>query len=349
MKRAGLRDVEAFTLYQKGIELYEQAHGEIDTIDGLLQANVYFEQVIERAPHFSQVYLDHSDLFVHILADDAANTYHEEPVPEAEVEGAYTAAIADYEAAARFAQTPEMRSLTEVDLAFVSGNWRGLGGRIERALDTASCEDGNWLSIISDVFGYSERYLERSYRILACDPRRSLSWFNSARTALRLGDKVEALRLAREGSDVAPGAWLSTELIRALVANGLHDEARQEIASRLREDWMAHLFEALVLANEGDRVAFDGAYQEFRGKSGDELYWPIIASAWGGRREEANRMAAIIDQHHFGSVTLSQITQWCACGAPWDLEATPMFAAELDEGNLTWPPKPVMEYPLKDW
>jgi len=350
MKKAGLRDVEAFTLYQKGIELYEQSHGEIDTIDGLRQANVYFEQVIERAPHFSQVYLDHSDLFVHILSDDSVNAYREDPVPEEEVAGAYAIAIADYEAAARYAQTPDFRSLTEVDLAFVSGNWRGLGGRIERALDAPGCDDSNWLSIISDIFGYSERYLERSHRILACDPRRSLSWFNSARSALRLGDKVEALRLAREGSATAPGAWLNFELIRALVANGLRDEARQEIASRIREDWMAELLETLVLAQEGDQVAFDKAYRELlTTESGEELYWPMIVSAWGGHREEANRMAAIIDQHHFGSVTLAQITQWCACGGPWDLEATPMFAAELKEGNLSWPPRPVMEYPLKGW
>ena len=113
---------------------------------------------------------------------------------------------------------------------------------------------------------------------------------------------------------------------------------------------MAELLETLVLAQEGDQVAFDKAYREFlTTESGEELYWPMIVSAWGGHREEANRMAAIIDQHHFGSVTLAQITQWCACGAPWDLEATPMFAAEIEEGNLSWPPKPVMEYPLKDW
>ncbi len=350
MKKAGLRDVEAFTLYQKGIEVYERAHGEIDTIDGLRQANVYFEQVIERAPHFSQVYLDHSDLFAHILSDDSVNAYREHPVPEVEVAGAYAIAIADYAAAARYAETPDFRALVEADLAFVSGNWRGVGGRIERALDAPGCDDGNWLPIISDVFGYSERYLERSHRILACDPRRSLSWFNSARSALRLGDKVEALRLAREGTEVAPGNWLNLELVRALVANGLHDEARKEIASRISDGYMAKLFEALVFAHEGNQVAFDGVYREFlTTETGEELYWPMIISAWGGHREEANRMAAIIDQHHFGSVTLAQITQWCACGAPWELEATPMFAAELKEGNLSWPPKPVMEYPLKDW
>ena len=41
--------------------------------------------------------------------------------------------------------------------------------------------------------------------------------------------------------------------------------------------------------------------------------------------------------------------QWCGCGAPWDLEATPNFAAEVEEGDLPWPPRSPMSFPLKDW
>jgi hypothetical protein len=57
----------------------------------------------------------------------------------------------------------------------------------------------------------------------------------------------------------------------------------------------------------------------------------------------------MVDAHHFGPVTLAEISQWCACGAPFDLEATPNFAAKLKESGLAWPPTPVMDYPLKDW
>jgi hypothetical protein len=46
---------------------------------------------------------------------------------------------------------------------------------------------------------------------------------------------------------------------------------------------------------------------------------------------------------------LAQVIAWCACGAPWDLEATPNFAALASEGNLTWPPASPMPLPLKDW
>ena len=71
--------------------------------------------------------------------------------------------------------------------------------------------------------------------------------------------------------------------------------------------------------------------------------------AWGGHRKAVNSLVAKIDQHHFGLVPLAQLAIWCGCGAPWDLEATPNFAAKLEESGLRWPPEPIMEFPLKDW
>jgi hypothetical protein len=56
-----------------------------------------------------------------------------------------------------------------------------------------------------------------------------------------------------------------------------------------------------------------------------------------------------MDQHDFGTTTLVQAVVWCDCGAPWDLEATPNFAAKIAEANLPWPPRQTMEFPLKDW
>jgi len=348
MKQAGLRDVEAFTLYQKGYEVYERAHGEMNTIEGLRQANVYFEQVIERVPTFSQVYLDHSDLFLHILTDHASGVFGG-TFTEEEAANAYPTAIADYAAAERHTPASAPRRMSELDLAYISGNWRDLSKRIDLALDEPGCGEGNWTSIIVDGFGYSERFLEREMRVLACDPRRSLSWFNVARSALRMGDKDEALRLAREGTEIAPGVWLATALVRSLVAHGLHDEARKEIDDRFEDDEVALAFKALVVAHEGNQASFDEFYEEFKTVNTSGYYWGILVAAWGGHREEANHFAAIVDKHHFGPVTLTQVAQWCACGAPFDLDATPNFAAKLEEGGLTWPPQAVMEFPLKDW
>ena len=348
MKQAGLRDVEAFTLYQKGIEVFDRAHGEMDTMEGLRQANAYFDQVIERVPTFSGVYLDHSDLFIHVLYDDAVGV-SQSGISEEEVANAYPAAIADYEAAERHAPSSAPRRMMELDLAYLSGNWRGLGGRIERALDEPGCIEGNWTTIIADGFGYSEPFLERALRVLECDPRRSLSWFNVARSALRMGDKDEALRLAREGTEIAPGGWLSMALVRTLVAHGLHEEARKEIDNRIEDDEIALALKALVAAHEGDQDRFNQLFEALKAENTSGNYWVLIVAAWGGLREEANRMAEQIDQHHFGAVTLTSIAEWCGCGAPFELDATPNLAAKLEEGNLTWPPQETMDFPLKDW
>jgi len=348
MNKAGLRDAEAFILYQKGKHVFDQAHGEIGTIDGLRQANIYFEQVIERVPDFPQVYLDHSDLFIHML-NDAASGVYQAGVGADELANTYPAAVADYEAAGRYAQTAAMRAAIELDLAFISDSWRGLGAKIERFLEQPGCNDSNWIQIVANAFGYSEPLLKRQLEYLACDPRRSVSWFNAARTALRLGDKDEALRLAREGTDIAPGEWLSTALIRALIADGQHAQARKEIDDNIWEVDLALAFKTLVSAHEGNQTRFNEEAAQFEIENLGGRYWAIVVAAWGGDREKANRLAAMVDEHPFGPATLPQIAVWCGCGAPFDLEATPNFAARLKEGNLPWPPRATMDFPLKDW
>ena len=349
MRKAGLRDVEAFTLYQKGLEIYDLSHGEIDQRKGLLEANAIFEQVMALVPEFSQVYLDHSDLYIHQLTDSAGLSSKLLVDKEADA-AAFAAALADYDAAIRYAQTQDSRTVLELDRAYVSPDWRGLRGQLERALDTDGCVDGNWIQIIAPAFGYSDRLLQRSYELLACDPRRSLSWFNASRAAFRAGDNDEAMRLAVEGTANAPGGWLATELVRSLAASGSYAEASQQLEDRIHEKEIALMFKTLIPAAKGDREAYDIAFENFKAGSPEQGdYWITIVAAWGGRREAANRAAAMIDQHSFGSATLVQLATWCACGAPFDLEATPNFAAQLEEGNLPWPPKEVMEFPLKDW
>ncbi len=348
MRSVGLRDVEAFTLYQKGLETYLLAHGEMNIILGLQQANTYFDQVIERVPTFAEVYLDHSDLYAHALGEDSAGV-NQGILTEEELANAYPAIMADYEAAAKYSTSAAQKIMLEMDLAYMNDEWRGLARRIEKALEQTGCVSSNWIQVVADIFGYSEQYLEVARGSLACDPRRSLSWFNVARTTLRTGDKEEALRIAREGTEVAPGVWLSTALVRALVVNGMYDEALAETDKRIDSVDLSVAFKALVAAARGDQDLFDELFEEFKVVNTTGHEWIIIVGAWGGHREEVNAAAALIDQHHLGSMTLSQLSQWCACGAPFDLEATPNFAAKLKESGLSWPAPPVMDYPLKGW
>ncbi|MCO4812923.1 MAG: hypothetical protein KC572_15085 [Gammaproteobacteria bacterium] len=347
MRLAGLRDIEAFTLYQKGRDLFERAHGEIPQIEGLRQANVYFEQVMEIVPEYWQVYADHSDLYTHLLNNSVAGT-PEEGITEAVLVEAYATAIADLEAAAQHAPTKRIRYIAALDVAFLSGNWRGLSGRLERALAEPGCLEGNWTPTIVNVLGAASDYIDLTTTILACDPLRSLSWFNLARAKLWAGDPAEALEIAREGVEKAPGSWLTMTLVQALVKNGLHDEALRVLENDVPDVRLAQAFQILVAAHQGDQEK-SGQLLAVYDENQVGNFFDVMVNAWGGRRAEANRLAAGFDEHFFGPMVLWQIANWCQCGSPWELEATPNFAAKIKEANITWPPKTPLSFPLKDW
>jgi len=347
MRQAGLRDVEAFTLYQKGFNFFERAHGEMDQQYGLRQANVYFEQVLDRVPEYWAAHVNHSDLYIHLLNDSVTGT-PPEGVTEQMLADAYASALADYEAASMYATTPRQRYIAELDLAFISGNWRGITGRVEKALADPGCLDGNWTATVVNVLGYANEYYPLAEAIVECDPLRSLAWFNSVRAKHWTGDAEEALRLARKGSEVAPGTWLTMTLLQTLLANDMHDEAYRVIVDEIQFEGFAKMFQMMVAAHRGDRDRLAPLIEEFDAADPDGFFL-IQANAWIGRREAANSKAAEIDEHYFGPMSLWQIVQWCQCGAPFDLDATPNFATKIRDANITWPPESPLSFPLKDW
>ena len=51
----------------------------------------------------------------------------------------------------------------------------------------------------------------------------------------------------------------------------------------------------------------------------------------------------------FGYLAMMQAIYYCVCGAPFDLEVTPVFAGLVAESGLAWPPTKPINFPLKDW
>ena len=154
--------------------------------------------------------------------------------------------------------------------------------------------------------------------------------------------------MAREGAEIAPGPWLNMTLIQVLMANGLHDEADREVDARFQDAGLVDAFHIMVAAHRGDTDRLGPLLEAFDAQYPDNFF-TVLVDAWSGRVENVNRRAAEMDEHFFGPMILWQIANWCQCGSPWQLEATPNFAAKIEASGLDWPPEATLQYPLKTW
>lgn len=348
MRQAGLRNVEAFVDYQKARELYADAHAEADQLEYLRRANEQLEKVIELVPNYPPAYIDHTDLYVHMLMDDAIGQKHEDVTPQ-ELEEAPQRIMADLSAAAENARNFSERNDIEFDLAFLSGDWRGFQGYIERFLAEDGCNEATWAPGIIAVSGLAGSYTQRARQIRKCDPMRSHSWFDESRAFLWAGDPEEALKVAREGLAVAPPGWLPIALARALVANGFYEEVDNAVATQFRvpEDGLMSL--VMKSAAMGNREAASAFYEQLSQQPDFNDFTRSIYLAWIGDRDNANQRAAHIDTQPFGSQSLLLLVYWCACGAPFDLEVAPNYAKRVTAAGMPWPPASPIKFPLKDW
>jgi TolB-like protein len=348
MRRAGLRDVEAFIALQKGLELFEEAHGADDIIGALRQTNRYMEIVQQRVPDHPVPYQVHSDLYNHILMNQATGQQLGDATEE-EIANAADLAAADYRAVIEHARTPQERNSAELDLAFLASDWRRMPSRIERFSAEQGCTDSNWIDNIAVPFGFAAQIQHRLSEFRSCDPLRTTHWMSDARARLWSGDPEGALAVARQGLGVAPGEWLYMALVNALTALGQFETAEHEIALGIHSSTTALSQRMMVAAAQGDREKLNALYQRYREDPGASAFWDLTYYAWSGDRQNVNQLAAQIDQHPFAGPALATGVLWCNCGAPWDLDATPNFAGLIEDAGFAWPPPSPIRFPFKSW
>jgi adenylate cyclase len=350
MRLAGLRDVEAFIAMQKGVELFEDAHNGADIVERLDEANRYFEQVQEKVPEYPLAHQLHSDAYIHRLMNGAEGQLGG-ATESAEVEEAMSRALADYELVLRYARTLQERNNAELDLAFITGDWRGMPARLERFAAERGCSAPSWMENIALPFGYAQLVEPRNREFNLCDPLASSTWRAEVRTQLWAGDPEGALQSAQKGSELAPGEWLSIQMVSALVALGRFEEADTVITARFQNEISSLSGRMMIAAAQGDLNRMTRLFDLFE-KSPDPYatdFWELSYAAWAGERDRANRIAARVDEHKFGSQALATILLWCLCGPAWDLEATPNFAEKIGQSGLAWPPSSPINFPLKNW
>ena len=350
MRKAGLRDVPAFIAVQKANEHYELAHGGADQIPSLREANRYYEQVTQRVPTYAPAYQDHSDLYIHLLMNDATSSPLGDATAE-EVESALPMAQADYRQVIQHARDEAQRFDAELDLAFISSDWAGMAARIERHIGQEGCEHATWIDNIAIPLGFAERLVPRIEQRVACDPLTSTNWQALVRAQLWAGNPAAALETAQQGMQRAPGSWLTMQNNAALVAMQQFDAAEAALDAQVLPPFLMIFNRMMIAAARVDEAEIDRQLalwaEEARGNE-DERYFNLIFRAWLGQTNRANEMAAIVDQHVFGSPALLTVTLWCACGSPFDLSATPNLLADIRESGLLWPPASPIRFPLRE-
>lgn len=348
MQTVRTRNIEAFIAFQKGIELYERAHKEANQISLLRQANVHFEQASELEPGLYAAYEYHTDLYAHILLSQA-NGELDGDITAADIEFAPTALREDLDRAIRSSRTPSERANADFGKALFMGPWRGLGLLAKKAAAPPGCETGVWLQLLGAMPGETDDILAAFDRMATCDPLRARSSLHQVGLTLWQGRANEAISLARSAMERSDHPQLVRHLALALAYTGQAAEAEAVLRHRLLAEDRRLQALGMLAAILGDAEAAAKYQREYLGLVGGDDRATLVFEALRGNRNEANRIAGGIDARPFGHVVLLDSIFECLCGAPFDLEATPVFASMLAESGLDWPPLAPYDLPLKDW
>ncbi len=350
MRSVGVRNVDAFVAYQKGNDLYNRAHQEANQISLLRQANEYFETAIGFYPEFSDAYIQHSDLYSHILINQAAGTLDGE-ITQADINSAPALLQQDIQNAVRYARDESQKLAIELDSAFLMGNWRGLRDRSELSLRASGCETALWAQLTGAAFGNAALTREAFRRNIICDPLLIRGDVHLTQSLLLLGEWSEAATFAKQKLDRnnSKHPWLIRSLAIAQAMQGDFAAAKTTIRQLTIEEDDRLFGLATVAALGGNARAAEGYSQQYLGQFGPQDEYALRLEAMRGNRNEANRLATQMDSRPFGYITLMQSIYDCACGAPFDLEAAPVFADMLKDSGLEWPPVSPVRFPLKGW
>ena len=348
MRRVGVRNVEAFTEYQKGRELFERAHDAVNMISLLRQASGYLDEAVRLTPAIPDAYLHKSDLYTHILLSQANGELDGEITVD-DVRTAPGNLQRNYDMAIRYATSAGQELSAIHDRALVTGDWNGLSSLVDRTLSAPGCETPYWLQLSSAPFGKAAAEYAAFARTSACDPLLIRSWLHVTNASLWQGDIPGALETAELALQTVQSDWLFRSYALALAQAGRVDEAKTVANSQLRAEGEKSIAHFMIAASQGTAMAAAKHKDEFITRHGPNDFMALMMAATLGDRNEANRLATVIDSRPFGYMSLLQSIYWCTCGAPFDLDATPQFESMLSGSGLRWPPVNPLNFPLKEW
>jgi len=345
MTQAGTSSIEAFVAYQRGYEIFFDVHANGNTLTGLQPAFDLFMEAVAHDPDFADAHYLASDMYGHQLL--SFRNPDVEPDLEAfdSIRQQYTDML---ERALNATENPGARAIIELDLQYFSDDWTGISRFLDRLDVNDGCRLGAWLPELTFLSGPDEDLLAYQESRLQCNPLSEAAW-SSAHTVYKgTNNLVRAREISQHlystfGEEGGRVRLLAADL---LSLGEMADAYRMLDEYGVREQ-LGWFFDGHHQASQGDTTLLDSNYQ---GQTDEEILegWDggtFLDMTAIGRRDLTNIVAAELDARPAGHHTLVQMLVECHCGAPWDLEATPVFAARVEEAGFPWPPAGAGRYP----
>lgn len=345
MQAAGVRDPEAFVAFQKGVEAFNQAHGSGNRQERLLAANALLETALKLEPDLADAYWLHADYYTHFLMDSVADA----SVSDEQRDVAYAHLEQDLKDAIRTAPHDAVRLAAAYDLAVVSGDWRRLPALLDDLVNTPGCAQSSWIDVTSMAYGKARQYLQLEQREVECDPLYYGGYSGVSAAYSYLGDLDAAVAIAEQGLAKTPHIRIQQQLLLAKLAEGRVDDAENIVNRDTLSDGGVENLRQQLLAARGGADDKEKLEKIISGFADQQRVGRLITCAISGDHEQANDLAAMLDEAKHGHLPLMLAATICRCGAPWDIDKTPNFAALLADGELPWPPAAPIHFPLKDW
>ena len=340
MFASGTHDPQAFDAFLRGRALFSEAHR---TDYGLLwQANALFEEALRHDPRYARAHYMHHDAYGHTLTGDIpierAPAHEGRP---ATVDSLMVRLRQDLDAAVATARDESMKLNYEIDRAFVLGEWERFHA-LERRLDklgapyTAALVSGGWLPESLQLMDRNSS-LETWARIALdenpLDPR-LWGWLSSM--ALDSGRPDEALRVVKQAQDNGLEHRILVDAeAGALIDLGRADEALAVVDALPIEERRPSFdaYRAVILTAAGREDEARAMAEAIRARTPDNellcwVYWEL------GDRDEANRIARLVDASPRLSAMRFGRLYSIAGGIPFELAATPKLAARLQSAGL---------------
>lgn len=345
MLETGVRNPEAFVAFQKGIELFNQAHGSATMLESLQEANIWFDRAIQLEPEFPDPYIWSADYYTHYLMD----FMDDEAVTVDERKAAMDSVISRHQKTIRYAADDETRATAAYDLAVITGEWRKLPALFDDFVAASECLGSGWMLETTVPYGKAAIALEIALAETECNPLDFSGWVSAASAQTTLGNTDAAIATALKGIEVTPHVRIYQMLFFAYLAADRFTEAEAIIDRHIHRDNQSLPLRMTLAAARGDVELAKTRLDDMLQLGDDLIRPPVVSFAVIGDREAANKEAARIDALPNGYLTLMLFPTICRCGAPWDLDVTPNFAKLIDEANFSWPPPSPVDWPLKDW